>query len=79
MTTLIEHADSTLVIVSASQQIQDQLRAAGVTDVIGPQDIYTGDERVGATLKRAYADAAAWIEANQRSAGTGTPSDTEPA
>jgi hypothetical protein len=29
-----------------------------------------GDERIGATLKRANADAAAWIERNQRAKGT---------
>ena len=42
----------------------------GVTDLVAPENIYTGDERVGATLKRAYADATAWIEQNQRAAGT---------
>src|SRR5690242_6157955 len=72
-------AGSKLVLVSASKQIQDQLRAAGVTDVIGPQDIYAADERVGATVRRAYADGTAWIQANQRGTGTGTPGDTEPA
>ena len=66
-------AGSKLVLVSASEQIHDQLRAAGVTDVIGFQDIYAGDERLGATFQRAYADAIAWIQANQRRAGTGTP------
>ncbi len=72
-------AGSKLVLVSASEQIQDQLRAAGVTDVLGPQDIYAGDERVGATFERAYADGTAWIQANQRPTGTSTPGDTEPA
>jgi len=57
--------DSKLVIVSANQRIQEQLRVTGVADLVGPEGIYTGDERVGATLKRAYADAAAWIERNQ--------------
>ena len=50
-------AGSKLVIVSASERIQEQLRVTGVTDLITPQNIYTGDERVAATLKRAYADA----------------------
>ena len=63
-------AGSKLVIVSASERIQEQLRVTGVTDLISPQDIYAGDERVGATLKRAYADGTAWIQANQRAAGT---------
>jgi len=57
---------SKLVIVSANQRIQEQLRVTGVTDVLAPEDIYTGDERVGATLKRAYADATTWIEQNER-------------
>ena len=61
---------SKLVIVSASERIQEQLRVTGVTDLIAPENIYTGDERVGATLKRAYADATAWIEQNQRDTGT---------
>ena len=63
-------AGSKLVIVSASGRIQEQLRVTGVTDLITPQDIYAGDERVGATLKRAYADATAWIEHNQPATGT---------
>jgi SulP family sulfate permease len=58
-------AGSKLVIVSANQRIQEQLRVTGVTGLIGPESIYTGDERVGATLKRAYADAAAWIQRDQ--------------
>ncbi len=65
---------SKLVIVSASERIQDQLRVTGVTDVIGPGNIYPGDERVGATIKRAYADANAWISQQRRAAGT----DAEP-
>ena len=63
---------SKLVIVSASERIQEQLRVTGVTDLITSENIYTGDERVGATLKRAYADATAWIEHNQHATGTDT-------
>ena len=63
-------ASSKLVIVSASERIQEQLRVTGVTGLISPQDIYAGDERVGATLKRAYADATSWIEHNQPATGT---------
>lgn len=58
-------AESKLVIVSANDRIQEQLRVTGVTDVIAPENIYAGDERVGATLKRAYADPVTWIEQNQ--------------
>ena len=63
---------SKLVIVSAGERIQEQLRVSGVTSLITPENIYAGDERVGATLKRAYADAEAWIEQNRRAAGTDT-------
>jgi sulfate permease, SulP family len=59
-------ADSKLVIVSAGDQLREQLRVTGVTDVVAGEDIYTGDERVGATLKHAYADATAWVQHNQR-------------
>ena len=62
--------DSKLVIVSASERIQEQLRVTGVTDLITPENIYSGDERVAATLKRAYADAMTWIERNQLAGGT---------
>ncbi len=61
---------SKLVIVSASERIQEQLRVTGVTDLITPQNIYSGDERVAATLKRAYTDATTWIEQNQSATGT---------
>ena len=66
----LKASGSKLVIVSASERIQEQLRMTGVTDLIAPENIYTGDERVGATLKRAYADATAWIEHNQPATGT---------
>jgi CMP-2-keto-3-deoxyoctulosonic acid synthetase len=63
-------AGSKLVIVSASERIQEQLRVTGVTDLITPGNIYSGDERVAATLKRAYEDAMTWIEQNQQAGGT---------
>ena len=66
----LRDAGSRLMLVSVSTQIQGQLRAAGVTDVIGAEHIYAGDERVGATFERAYAEATAWIESGQRDAGT---------
>jgi SulP family sulfate permease len=62
--------DSKLVIVSAGERIQEQLRVTGVTDLINPENIYSGDERVAATLKRAYADAMTWIERNHLADGT---------
>jgi len=61
---------SKLVIVSAGERIQEQLSVTGITDLIGTDNIYTGDERVGATLTRAHAEARAWVEANRRADGT---------
>ena len=57
--------------MSANQRIQEQLAVTGITDLIGSENLYTGDERVGATVKRAHADALAWIEANRRGGGSG--------
>jgi hypothetical protein len=47
--------------------------------VVGAENIYTGDKRVGATLKHAYANATAWIEDNRRTIGTDTSGETDPA
>ena len=63
-------AGSKLVIVSAGERIQQQLDVTGIADLVGADNIYTGDERIGATVKRAYADALAWVEANRRAGGT---------
>jgi SulP family sulfate permease len=52
---------SRLVIVSANERIQEQLAITGITGVIGPENVYVGDERVGATVRRAYDDAIAWV------------------
>ena len=52
---------SRLVLVSTSQRVEQQLTVAGVAAVIGEGGMYRGDERAGATLKRAVADARSWI------------------
>ena len=36
--------------------------ATGIASTVGPENIYRGDERVGATLARARDDATAWVE-----------------
>jgi len=56
---------SRLMIVSADERIIEQLAVAGITEVIGTDSVYRGDERVGATVTRAYADAKAWVEAHR--------------
>ncbi|MCP4967490.1 MAG: SulP family inorganic anion transporter [bacterium] len=56
---------SKLVIVSGDEQLNSQLVVTGVTAVIGSDNIYTSDERVGATVRQAHADALAWVESNR--------------
>jgi sulfate permease, SulP family len=58
--------ESKLVIVSANERIQEQLVVTGITDMIGVENVYAGDERLGAALRRAHADALAWIETQRR-------------
>jgi SulP family sulfate permease len=58
-------AGNRLFIVSANERIIEQLRVTGITDVIGEDGIYPGDERVGATVARAEADATAWVDAQR--------------
>ena len=54
--------DSKLVIESTNERIDEQLAVAGIIDLVGEQNVYRGDERVGATLRRAHEDAVAWID-----------------
>ena len=56
-------SDSKLVIISADTRIHEQLAVTRVTAAVGTENIYTSDEWVGATLKRAYEDAVGWVGA----------------
>jgi SulP family sulfate permease len=58
-------ADSRLLIVSANERIIEQLAVTGITGIVGEQSVYPGDERVGATVARAVADAEAWVTAHR--------------
>jgi SulP family sulfate permease len=58
-------ADSKLVIISADERIHEQLAVTRVTAAVGSENIYTSDEWVGSTLKRAYADAQNWVASNE--------------
>jgi SulP family sulfate permease len=60
-------ADSKLVIISADERIHEQLAVTHVTAVVGSENIYTSDEWLGASLKRAHTDALDWVA----SRGTG--------
>lgn len=57
--------DSKLVIVSVDDRILEQLEVTGVAEVIGPDGIYAGHERVGAALHRAHRDGLAWVASNR--------------
>ena len=52
---------SKLVVVSTNERIDEQLGVTGITAVIGAENIYAGDHRVGAAIRRAYDDALAWV------------------
>ena len=64
--------DSKLVVVSTNERIDEQLAVTGITAVIGAENVYAGDHRVGAAIRRAYDDAVAWVAAN-RGGGDGDP------
>ncbi len=53
---------SKLVVVSTNERIDEQLAVTGITAVIGVENVYSGDERVGAAVRRAYEDAVAWVK-----------------
>jgi len=67
--TSLTQVGSRLFIVSTNERIDQQLTLSGVAELIGPERIYRGDERVGGALSRAEADAAAWIAAQQTGHG----------
>ena len=57
----LQHVGSRLMLVSTNAEIEQQLRVAGIEGVIGADSIYRGDDRVGATIVQAEADATAWV------------------
>lgn len=56
---------SRLMIISSDEQLRRQLAVTGVTAEVGTESVYESDEWVGATVRRAYEDARAWIASNQ--------------
>ena len=61
----LDAVGSKLVLVSTNERIDEQLRVAGIIEVVGGENVYSGDERVGAALRRAHADALAWVSARR--------------
>ena len=79
--TALRDRDSDLMLVSEDENMHEQLVVAGVADVVGDENIYTSDEWVGKTIKRAYQDAAARVEANaedENAAPTNDPAAEPP-
>jgi SulP family sulfate permease len=52
---------SRLMVVTDNERVIRQLRVTGITDIIGAENIYQGTVFVGETVRRAHADARAWI------------------
>jgi sulfate permease, SulP family len=62
---------SKLVVVSTNERIDEQLAVTGITGLIGAENVYAGDHRVGAAIRRAHDDARAWVAANRDGGGNG--------
>ncbi len=69
----LDQVGSRLVVVSVDSRVMRQLSAGGVIDIVGPDGVVVGDERVGAALARAVADAQRWIDAEPRDSGDPGP------
>jgi SulP family sulfate permease len=65
----LKRLDSKLVIVSVDERVLEQLAVTGITQVIGRENIYGRDERLGATVKRAHQDALTWVEQHRQTGG----------
>jgi len=67
----LDEVGSRLAIASVDEMVVRQLAAGGVIDVIGADNVVVGDERVGAALARAVADAEQWIASDTGGPSTG--------
>jgi len=56
---------SKLMIVSANERIIEQMTVNGIVEVIGAENVYPGNERVGAATQRACADAQGWVDSRE--------------
>ena len=69
----LRRLDSRLWIVSDNPRIRHQLEVTGATDTIRDSDFYAGSEWVGTTVRRARADALAWVVEHDAPASVGDP------
>ena len=51
-----------LMLVSADENMHEQLKVAGVADLVGADYIFMSDEWVGQTLREAYDRALTWVD-----------------
>jgi len=70
----LHRADSTLKLVVGNAQVLRQLTDEGIVTLLGVQNVYLGNEWLGATVRRAYDDAKSQIKQAQ-----GDPGPTRPA
>jgi len=59
----LREVEGTLKVVAAEAAVIARLDAGGLAADIGPENIYKGNEWIGATVRRAYDDASSEIEA----------------
>ena len=57
----LQDVGSKLVIVSDSDRILEQLIVTNTIETIGDVNVYAGNERVGAAVRRAHDDAVRWV------------------
>jgi SulP family sulfate permease len=65
----LQAVDSKLVLVHAGEKARRQLDATGLTSVVGADNIYAHEERIGAAVRRAYGDSVAWVAARRDDEG----------
>ncbi|MGB9358444.1 MAG: SulP family inorganic anion transporter [Acidimicrobiia bacterium] len=62
-----------LMLVSADENMHEQLKAAGVEELVGAHNVFTSDEWLGQTLLTALGQASEWVDAHP----VEQPRDTE--
>jgi SulP family sulfate permease len=65
----LREVDSKLMLVTDNRRVIRQLRVTGAAETIGTDNIYRGTAFLGETVRRAYADALAWVEENAHGSG----------
>ena len=74
----LREVDSKLMLVTDNRRVIRQLRVTGAAEAIGTENIYRGTTFIGETVRRAYADALAWV-ATRVEGSEGPPPDANEA